>query len=167
MIIRKSEREIELMAAALHNARRGEQLEKGRPSPLWDELDEPGKEAARSQARDIPVKLRMVNCVIAPLSDWDAAAFTFTNEEVEALAIEEHDRWCRERLADGWALTKVPDDPEKARQLMEQAERRKETPYLVPWAQLPPEIAEFDRLSVRAIPAVLASAGLQVMRHPS
>jgi hypothetical protein len=159
---------IELMAAALHNAGRGEQFEKGMPAPLWEGLDEPGKEAVRSQARDIPVKLRIVNCVIAPLSDWDAAAFTFTAEEVEALAIEEHDRWCRERRADGWTLAKFPDEPADAGQLMEQAKRRKKTPYLVPWEQLPPDVADFDRLSVRAIPAVLASAGLQVMRpYPS
>jgi hypothetical protein len=73
---------------------------------------------------------------------------------------------CRERRTDGCALVKFPDDPEDARQT-EQAKRRKETPYLVPWEQLPPEIAEVDRLSVRAIPAVLASAGLQVMRTQS
>jgi hypothetical protein len=158
----------ELMARALHDAWRGERLGTGMPAPLWADLDESRKEAMRSQARDIPVKLRMVNCVIAPLSDWAATDFMFTAEEIEALAIEEHDRWCRERRADGWTLAKFPDDPANARPLMEEAKRRKQTPYLVPWEQLPPDSAEIDRLSVRAIPAVLASVGLQVMRpYPS
>ena len=145
---------IELMARALHDAWRGEQLATGRPAPLWDELDEARKEVSRSQARDIPVKLRMVHCTLAPLSDWDATDFTFTAKEVEHLAIAEHDRWRTDRLADGWNLGDADVE-------------RKKSPYLVPWDQLPPEVAEFDRLYVRAIPTVLASAGLQVMRTAS
>jgi hypothetical protein len=147
---------IEMMARALHGAWRDEQLEKGKPAPLWDELDESRREAARSQARDIPVKMRMIGCTIAPLSDWDAKDFMFTEEEVERLAKEEHDRWCNARYADGWTLSDSQDA------------RRKLTPHLVPWENLPPHVADFDRNSVRAIPAVLASVGFQVMRpYPS
>ena len=38
------------------------------------------------------------------------------------------------------------------------------TPYLVPFDQLPKDIADLDRDAVNGIPAVLASAGFQIIR---
>jgi hypothetical protein len=73
----------EPMAQAIHERWRQEQLEAGKPAPSWEDLDESRKESSRDQARDIPVKLRMVGCAMAPLRDWDAKDFTFTPEEVE------------------------------------------------------------------------------------
>ncbi|MGE5697709.1 MAG: hypothetical protein ACM4D3_21475 [Candidatus Sericytochromatia bacterium] len=43
-------------------------------------------------------------------------------------------------------------------------QQRKLTPYLLPFADLPPDIADYDRIFVRNIPAFLAAAGLQVIR---
>ena len=43
---------------------------------------------------------------------------------------------------------------------------RKITLYLVPFVDLPPDIAEYDRIFIREIPVFLASAGLQVIRVP-
>jgi RyR domain len=141
----------EAMAHAIHQHWRKEQLDAGKPAPTWEELDESRKRSSRDQARDIPVKLHLVDCVVVSLKDWDAAEFAFTDEEIELLALAEHDRWNRERRADGWTLG---DKDVKA----------KKTPYLVPFEKLPADIAEFDRIFVRAIPAILASAGLQVIR---
>jgi len=70
-------------------------------------------------------------------------------------AIEEHARWNDERTADGWKLDRSLADGDPVRKL---------TPYLVPWKQLPPSIAKYDLDFVEAIPAILASAGLQVVR---
>ena len=56
----------------------------------------------------------------------------------------------RERLATGWTL--------------ERGAQIKESPYLVPFGDLPPDIAEYDRMYVRAIPALLASVGFQFVR---
>jgi hypothetical protein len=89
---------------------------------------------------------------IAPLRDWDAQDFTFTDEEIEILARAEHERWNRERLADGWTLG--------AKRNVE----LKRTPYLVAFDELPPDIADYDRILVREIPAALAAVGLQVIR---
>ena len=36
-------------------------------------------------------------------------------------------------------------------------------PYFVPWDQLPPDIAEWDTNFIRAIPAMLATVGLQIV----
>jgi hypothetical protein len=142
---------LESVAQAVHERWREEQLDNDLPAPLWADLDESRKESSRDQARDIAVKLSMIGCAIAPLRDWEAADFTFTDEDIERLGRAEHDRWIRERRAAGWTLG-------------DKDVQRKKTPYLVPFEDLPPHIAEFDRIVVRAIPALLASVGLQVIR---
>lgn len=84
--------------------------------------------------------------------------FHLTDSEIKLLAIAEHERWNRERIADGWTLADKKN-----------VERRG-TPYLLPWEQLNeryPDIAELDAVFVRAMPAILASAGLQIIRTPA
>jgi voltage-gated potassium channel Kch len=149
----------EPIAEDIHKRWRQEQLAEGKPAPLWEDLDESRRESSRAQARHIAVKLHMIGCAATPLRRWDATDFSFTDEEVEKLAIAEHDRWWDERLADGWTLIDLKDmgDPEEAK-------RRKQSPYLVPFKDLPPKIAEYDRIFVREIPRRLASVGLQVIR---
>ncbi|HUH70364.1 MAG TPA: NAD-binding protein [Mycobacterium sp.] len=144
----------EAIAHAIHRRWRAEQPS-GKPAPAWSELPESLKESNRAHARHTAVKLRSVGCDIAPLRDWDAPEFTFSDDEVEKLGIAEHDRWCAERIADGWTLDKT---------LKEADYEHKKTPYLVPLADLPDKIAEYDRIFVREIPTMLASVGLQVIR---
>ena len=103
---------------------------------------------------NIAVKLRMVGYAIAPLRDWNAKDFEFEDDIVERLAKEEHDRWNRERVADGWTYVGLVDDgTEEAQQAIEDAKRRKATPYLVPFEELPTNIADYDRTFVRKSPA--------------
>lgn len=82
----------------------------------------------------------------------DTGCFAFTDQEVETLAIAEHDRWMHERLASGWTAG-------------EEDAQAKTTPYLVPFDELPAAIADYDRILVREIPRLLAPAGLQVIRN--
>jgi TrkA-N domain len=148
----------EPIAQAIHERWRQEAIAKGETAPAWQDLDESRKESSRDQARQIPIHLRKVDCAIAPLRDWEAKDFTFTDSEITLLAIAEHERWNRERIADGWTLA----DKKNV--------ERKETPYLLPWEQLKklyPETAELDPMSIRAMPAILASAGLQIIRIPA
>ena len=144
----------ETIAQAIHERWRSEQIGAGKPAPSWRELDESRKKSSRDQARDIPVKLRMVGCEIAPLRERAANDFTFTDEEVEILAEAEHVRWMRERIADGWTAG-------------DKDVTRKTTPYLVSFEEVPADIAEFDRIFVREIPRLLVSVGLQVVRTPT
>jgi hypothetical protein len=145
---------IESIARAIHERWRSEQLSAGKSAPLWEELDESRKESSRDHARDIPAKLHLVGCDIAPLREREAKDFAFTDEEVETLAAAEHLRWMRERVADGWTAG-------------DKDVTRKTTPYLVPFEQLPAEIAEYDRVFVREIPSLLILAGLKVARPPA
>jgi hypothetical protein len=94
--------------------------------------------------------LRSIKYQLAPLRDWDAASFALTGPEIETLAIAEHDRWMTERLADGWTLG-------------DKDVEQKKSPYLVPFEELPDDIAELDRMLVKEYPAILASVGLQIV----
>jgi hypothetical protein len=171
----------EPLAQAIHDRWRTQQLKQDRPAPAWEELDEPRKESSRSQARAMAGKLHSIHCAVAPMQNWDASKdFAFTPEELDKLSIVEHDRWWRERLDAGWKPIPIPDaeDLDEVNRLLEEAKRRKESPYLIPWADLLEldaemyrrfgnrwgSIAELDRDAVREIPERLASVGLQVIR---
>jgi ATP-binding cassette, subfamily B, bacterial len=145
---------LESLAHAIHNRWRAEQLAADKPAPSWSELDESRRESNRAQARDIAVKLRAIGCDIEPIGERDepeAPEFRFTSEEAEMLAIAEHDRWMDERKKSGWSLG-------------DKDVEHKKTPYLVPFADLPDDIAEYDRMAVREIPTYLASVGIQIIR---
>jgi hypothetical protein len=140
----------ETMARAIHDRYGDIHAGKDRP-PQWSKLDESFKASNRSQARHIAVKLKEIGYQIVPLCDWKATDFTFTSEEIEKLAEMEHDRWWEERRADRWKWGEKRSDG------------LKENPYMVNWHELPADIAEWDRVFVRAIPALLASVGLQLV----
>ncbi len=145
---------VEPIAQAIHERWRREQISAGKPAPSWEELDDSRKESSRANARDIAVKLHLVGCDVGPRQEREASDFAFNSEEVETLAAAEHRRWMRERIAAGWTAG-------------DKDVTRKTTPYLVPFEELPADIAEYDRILVREIPRLLASAGLQVVRVPT
>lgn len=117
----------------------------------WETLPESLKQSNRAQAADIGKKLLTIGYGIAPASSGPAATH-FRPEELERLAVLEHERWVAERRAAGWTSGPVKD-----------VERRI-TPYLIPWEELTEEIREYDREAVRGIPEVLAEAGLVMYR---
>jgi hypothetical protein len=146
---------IESVAQAIHERWRQEAIANGDAAPQWQELDDSRKASSRDQARHIPAHLRTIGCAIEPLDDGQSTDFSFSDSEVKALAVVEHDRWNRERAADGWTLA------------AEKNVARKQTPYLLPWDELNeryPEIAAMDAVFVRALPAILSAAGLRIVR---
>lgn len=119
----------------------------------WEELSEFLKESNRQQADDIFTKLQRIGCSVDKVPDRTIDRIKFTGEEIEAMAEMEHDRWNAERLRDGWKLGKTKDV------------RRKISPYLVGWADLPEDVKELDRETVRKIPEFLAKVGLEIERE--
>jgi hypothetical protein len=116
----------------------------------WPRLPESLRRSNRDQALDIEPKLAAIGCAVTP-SPTATAVTELSEAEVEVLARVEHDRWIRQRLADGWSPG--PDRDHAARR----------TPYLVPWAELSEAVRELDRDAVRAIPNVLAEAGFTIV----
>ncbi|HJX67991.1 MAG TPA: NAD-binding protein [Candidatus Limnocylindrales bacterium] len=148
----------EVLARAIHGnyvssrRREGESVETNPSMVDWERLPESLKESNRQQATDICRKLEAIGCEIVPMTDWDAEPLVFTTDEIEPLAIAEHDRWRREREAAGWRLAAT------------RSEGRKESPYLIPYEDLPADVKEIDRAAVRAVPALLAEVDFAVVR---
>ncbi|MDQ3898133.1 MAG: RyR domain-containing protein, partial [Actinomycetota bacterium] len=151
----------ELLARAIHHNYVRAQQAAGRTAAQnpslrgWDELPESTKEANRAQAADVGTKLAAVGCRIRPWTDWTSDGFSFTPEEIERMAELEHERWRRDRAADGWTFGPTRDD------------RGKTTPYLVPWSELAEDVKDYDRAAVRALPELLTDAGYEIVRMPA
>jgi hypothetical protein len=144
---------VEQLAREIHEVWREEQRAANKADPTWGQSSDAYKESSKAQAHDIPAKMSYIGCSIRPLRDGAPSDFAFTDAEVELLADKEHDRWMSEHLISGWSFA-VGDKNEVNRT----------SPYLVPFGDLPPEVAEWDRVFVRKIPQILHRAGLQVHR---
>jgi hypothetical protein len=149
----------ESIARAIHaeyvrNLKSQNQTAETNPSIVdWEALPGQLKESNRLQADDVGAKLKSVRCDIETLTDWDAENFEFRTHELEHLAMMEHERFMKERNSKGWTYAEGPKNLEK-----------KTSPYLIEWEKLPDDVKEFDRVAVRAIPALLADAGFQIYR---
>ena len=121
----------------------------------WAELTEDLRRSNRAQARDFTVKLRAIGCTLAPASRA-LPPFELRPDEVEALAVHEHNRWMAERTGQGWRYGAERDN------------KRKLHPDLVPWEQLAERSQEKDREAVRNLPTIyqgaLAQVGLCIVR---
>jgi hypothetical protein len=118
---------------------------------VWEQLTEELRESNRAQARHIGDKLTAIGCVIVPGVD-DALPFSFQSDpdEVEQLARLEHQRWVRERLAQGYHYASVRGGLGH--------------PGVLEWDALSDSVREKNRAFIRALPAVLAGAGFQMLR---
>jgi len=118
----------------------------------WDKLSDYLKESNLQQADDISNKLRTVGCTAVSVTGGKVAKMKFTDDEIEVMAEMEHARWNVERLLGGWKRGEKRDVVKKV------------SPYLVSWEELPEDVKELDRQTVRKIPQFLAKVGLEVMR---
>jgi hypothetical protein len=146
----------EILARVIHEEYVRSQLHQPSSNPAvssWEELPEWLKESNRTQADHIGEKLKRIGCDLVLFSDEEAESFEFDEKELEALARMEHERWIEERTKDGWKY--APGDKNV---------KHKTNPYLVSYDQLPEEIQEYNRNTVRELPRFLARAGYQIYR---
>jgi hypothetical protein len=113
----------------------------------WAELIEPLRESDRAQADAILRLLDRLGLSVTETDDDATAVRLDLDGDLERLAELEHGRWNVERLLAGWRPG-----------LRDPAHKR--TPYLIPYSELPDNVAEYDRDAIKAIPDVLAAAGL-------
>jgi voltage-gated potassium channel Kch len=150
----------EILARAIHDDYIRQEQAKGNtpetnPSMApWDELPEEFKEDNRKAADAIAQKLDTIGCRIITMEDWDAR-FSFSPDEVEKLAVMEHERWMADKFRAGWRFAPGDKDIEG-----------RTNPCLVPWHELTEEAKEKDRQQVRSLPAFLEYEGFQIIRFP-
>lgn len=147
----------ETIARATHEEYRRMQATSAQGEDLsmaeWDKLPDSLKESNRQQADRFIEKLQQLGCTVHKVSGRDVVLATFTDEEVEIMAEQEHARWNVERLLKGWKFGEKKDILKKI------------TPYLVGWSELPNHVKEKDRRIVRSIPGLLARVGLEIRRQ--
>ncbi len=143
---------IEKLAIQVHNNYIESEKKKGNVvvDEKYEDLPVGYKLSNVRQAKSIPAKLNMVGCEIA-LEDDSREEYKFTNDEIENLAIFEHERWCNEKFQNGWTYGEVRDEENKIH------------PSLVEWAKLPDEERKKDRDAVKNIPDILNSIGLKIV----
>jgi hypothetical protein len=117
----------------------------------WDQLALTYQKANREQAHYSVAILEAAGFEVRKAAGEPAIFADFTPAEVDRMAELEHGRWNAERLRDGWRYGKRND----ARKLHD---------CLVSWRDLAGDIREYDKTAVRDFPAILAKAGLEVVR---
>jgi len=121
----------------------------------WDELPEGLRESNRHQASRIITRLKAIGCIIEhDFGINKCQEATFSDTELEMLALMEHQRWCDERLKQGWKYAEGNKNIDK-----------KTSPHLVPWDKLDEEIRELDRETIRGMFKYLSLAGLRIIRE--
>jgi hypothetical protein len=151
----------ELLAQAKHEEyvrseeRNGNTPEENPSMRPWDQLPKSLKSENRAFVGGIARKLELVGCTVvpSPLADPNSGCFAFSNDEIEMLARQEHERWMQSRMRQGYSPGPVLHDKG----------RDKRHPLLVDFADLPPDEQEKDRSPVRQLPAMLARAGFEVV----
>ena len=145
-------RDLELLAIAIHARYNEKQLidhpERPLAYPDFSTLPDDLKYSNLRQAQGIYDKLEMIGCELRP-KGGKGAIRSFTPEQVERLAVHEHEQWMAERLARGWTLG-------------ERDVEHKRSPYLVPYDELTEEIKDYDRDAVRNIPALCDRIGMAI-----
>ena len=117
---------------------------------LWADLAADLRQANYAQAADIPNKLRVLGYELAPGHGLQPSEIAMAPEQIEAMAIHEHDRWAQDRQRQGWTYGPVRDNA------------RKFHPLLVPWEALDEVEREKDRVTVRNVPWLVEKAGFRV-----
>lgn len=155
--------QLDVLARTIHEAYLKEAKVHGYYNPEnpsnrdWTHLGEDFREANRHQADHIRVKLSVMGCTmqkiggLLPKVDWQVLAVE--NEGVYwALAAAEHRRWMASRWLSGWRYAPKTD---KAALLHEN---------LVAWDALSDYVKSLDADTVKNIPALLETIGLEVCK---
>ncbi len=98
-------RNIEEIARASHERYNEIEVAKGNPSESYDDMDASKKLSSVRQAKSYPYKLNLVGCEIVPASD-PRPEHTLSDDEIDIIAVVEHEDWCREKRNTGWISPK-------------------------------------------------------------
>lgn len=117
----------------------------------WIDLKPELKESTRSQADDIPHKLRAINCYMTKKDKGTSNLVEFPSAELEQLSELEHERFNSERLQRHWRIGARDS-------------KSRTTPFLVPWRDLEQKWRDVDSAMVKCVPEILLKAGFKIYR---
>jgi len=122
----------------------------------WEQLRSEVKESNRDQAAHIGEKLDSVGCGVAPRTDTNTPLFSFRDNEIESLAIMEHERWYDWMNRRGYVYGEKRDDHANP----------PTHPCMVTWwdKRLDEKTKDYDREFIRNLPEVLALVDLDIYR---
>lgn len=148
--------EIERMAEVIHHCYNeiSQTLHTGAEQIPYGGLTEEIKDSNRRQARGIPNKLKYIDCVLLPsgAEGCGEPVTAFTAEDIERLAVIEHDEWMGDKIRHGWTYGPVRD------------KARKKNPFIVDYESLSETHKELDRNTIRRMPEVVAACGYAIYR---
>jgi hypothetical protein len=145
---------------AIHEIYRETQRQMPKPRPEdhptmadWNNLSEEYKQLNLMLAKNIPLKLLLINCTYRPKSgNSENEYIEFAEEEIDYLARMAHERWLHEKVQNGWTYGEKRDDERKIHNC------------IVTWEELPENNKIVDRNTIISIPEILGSAGFEVYR---
>jgi hypothetical protein len=149
--------EVEALAKALHqlycdNIRAGDHEPLG--SLVWAELTESQRENNRETARALPSAFERLGYELQRSTGAPHAATKLTRDEIERLAVVEHDRWARHKQAEGYVFGQPRcDDGHPLTH-----------PDLVGWNKLDEHARAKDRIRISEAPRLLAEIGYEIVR---
>ncbi|WP_326552526.1 NAD-binding protein [Micromonospora sp. NBC_01813] len=135
-----------------HRAAQADLAQPANPALLpWPELPEDLRGTNRAHAEDIGRKLRTLGLAVAPrmLANPEVR---LNRDQIERLAVLEHERWFAEWTMAGWKLGSWRDRVARTH------------PDLCAWGELSEGSREKCRQEMRQIPGVLADVGLEIVR---
>jgi hypothetical protein len=145
---------LEKMAKEIHQNYNLNQLKTNKDKPLehptWEDLPDSLKYSNIRQARAVFDKLRKYGYIATFEQPGREEITGFKPEQLEELAIDEHNSWWAEREANGWTYAE------------EKNVEKKTSPYLVPYEKLSENIKELDRDAVRNVFPLLKSIHLKI-----
>ena len=140
------------LARAIHNDYlrqiRGGASESTAYQTAWDELSEEAKDANRAQADHIIYKLLLTG---RPEVIQSPADLQFNPQEIEMLAMVEHERWAAHRYLNGWQYGEKRDDIHKRH------------PSLSAWETLSDGEKQKDRDTILRLPQILHAVQNRVL----
>ncbi len=150
---------LEKLAIAIHELFNQKQLERSPDAPLsyprFADLPDTLKYSNLRQARSIADKLELMGWEMRPIGSRGEKVEKISADEIERLSMFEHDAWVKERVSTGWVYGEGKDAEKKI------------SPYLLPYDELPEEIRELDRDTIRNMPELLEKIGMNIYRRQS
>ena len=118
--------------------------------PTWDQLPEQIREFHRQKANRIQKILKSGGYRITPLQNWDACSYMFSEDEVEIMAIQEHELLEQEMQTNRWRYRNN--------------NHRKKHLEIMPWEELSDKEREKNRIEIRNLSFLMAQIGYQIER---